>query len=175
MWPIAATRSSKSSNDKDEQALLPLSGDLEFSGEELHRKASDCRGAFLCFLPACVAGALGFAAGILWKDQSPSLSCVYMDCRFRLNFYHRHQARLAMALGDLHAPRLDIYLPLNPYSAPILHDIDFQLSTKTFNGSFFNQTPFRQPAGVIVDAAWESLGVDCKAGVMSTRLLTDNI
>lgn len=32
----------------------------------------------------------------------------------------------------------------------------------SFNGSFFNQTAYRGPAGPDTDAVWSSLGTDCK-------------
>jgi hypothetical protein len=47
--------------------------------------------------------------------------------------------------------------------APILHDLDLELRTLQFNGSFLHANIFRQPAGPDVDAAWESLGINCQS------------
>lgn len=45
--------------------------------------------------------------------------------------------------------------------APLLEDVNINFLEKTFNGSLFKANDFRQSAGPVVDAAWESLGVDC--------------
>ncbi|KAH8899461.1 hypothetical protein GQ53DRAFT_777139 [Thozetella sp. PMI_491] len=50
--------------------------------------------------------------------------------------------------------------------ASVLNQGGMRQSTKQFNGSFFKQTVFRQPAGPEVDDAWESLGCDCKPSVV---------
>lgn len=46
--------------------------------------------------------------------------------------------------------------------APLLEDIDITFEDVNFNGSFFKDTKFQLAAGPEVDAAWQSLGVDCK-------------
>lgn len=46
--------------------------------------------------------------------------------------------------------------------APILKEVDTSLHTVYFNGSFMKENAFRLNAGPEVDAAWESLGIDCK-------------
>jgi hypothetical protein len=46
-------------------------------------------------------------------------------------------------------------------AAPLLEDIDINFSTIRFNGSLLHENIFRKPASPEVDAAWQSLGVDC--------------
>ena len=46
--------------------------------------------------------------------------------------------------------------------APILKDVDTSLHYVTFNGSLLKENVFRQDAGPEVDAAWESIGVNCE-------------
>jgi hypothetical protein len=46
--------------------------------------------------------------------------------------------------------------------APILKDVDTSLHYVTFNGSLMKENAFRQDAGPEVDAAWESIGVNCE-------------
>ncbi|KAK3942791.1 tat pathway signal sequence [Diplogelasinospora grovesii] len=50
--------------------------------------------------------------------------------------------------------------------SPILHDLDLELRTVQFNGSFLHANIFRQPAGPDVDAAWESLGINYRPVVI---------
>ncbi|KAL9945488.1 hypothetical protein D7B24_003272 [Verticillium nonalfalfae] len=51
--------------------------------------------------------------------------------------------------------------------SPVLRDIDVTYSTKHFNGSFLKENIYRQKGSPEVDAAWEALGVDYRAGVIS--------
>lgn len=48
--------------------------------------------------------------------------------------------------------------------APILKEVDNDYHMVRFNGSFMKENVFRLPGGPEsrVDAAWESLGIDCK-------------
>lgn len=48
------------------------------------------------------------------------------------------------------------------FKAPILKDVDTSMKYVTFNGSLMKENVFRQEAGPEVDAAWESIGVNCK-------------
>jgi len=54
----------------------------------------------------------------------------------------------------------------NERYSPLEDDITIPPEAVQFNGSLFNANVFRQPAGPEVDAAWESLGVDYRAGVL---------
>lgn len=47
-------------------------------------------------------------------------------------------------------------------TAPIMKEVDMSYHMKNFNGSFLKVNAFRQDAGPEVDAAWDSLGVNCK-------------
>ncbi len=47
------------------------------------------------------------------------------------------------------------------FEAPILKDVDNSYHSVRFNGSFMKENVFRQIAGPEVDAAWESVGVNC--------------
>lgn len=46
--------------------------------------------------------------------------------------------------------------------APIMKDVGIQYEEVRFNGSLFLFNAYRMDAGPEVDAAWKSLGVDCK-------------
>lgn len=50
---------------------------------------------------------------------------------------------------------------LTVMAAPVLKEVDTSLHTVTFNGSLLKDNVFRLRAGPEVDAAWESLGVNC--------------
>jgi hypothetical protein len=57
---------------------------------------------------------------------------------------------------------VSLYLQqLTEILAPLMPDVDIFYDIVQFNGSLFKQNIFRQNAGPEVDAAWESLGVDC--------------
>jgi hypothetical protein len=43
-----------------------------------------------------------------------------------------------------------------------MEDVDISYQLVQFNGSLLKENVFRQSAGPEVDAAWESLGVDCE-------------
>ena len=46
--------------------------------------------------------------------------------------------------------------------APVLKDVEISYNTIRFNGSLFKENVYRQAAGPEVDAAWQSIGVDCE-------------
>ena len=47
-------------------------------------------------------------------------------------------------------------------AAPILKEVDTSLHAVRFNGSFMKENAFRLDAGPEVDAAWDSIGVNCE-------------
>ncbi|KAH8821828.1 hypothetical protein F5884DRAFT_769163 [Xylogone sp. PMI_703] len=51
--------------------------------------------------------------------------------------------------------------------SPVLKDVDISFHTVRFNGSLFKENIFRQDASPEVDKAWESLGVDYRAAIIS--------
>ncbi|KAF6807364.1 tat pathway signal sequence [Colletotrichum sojae] len=51
--------------------------------------------------------------------------------------------------------------------SPVLKDVDVKYDWKTFNGSFMQENVYRKEGSPEVDAAWEALGVDYRAGVIS--------
>ncbi|ORY71450.1 tat pathway signal sequence [Pseudomassariella vexata] len=51
--------------------------------------------------------------------------------------------------------------------SPVLTDVDIHYAMTPFNGSFMQETIHRRPHSPEVDAAWEALGVDYRAGVIS--------
>ncbi|KAG6008702.1 hypothetical protein E4U21_004057 [Claviceps maximensis] len=51
--------------------------------------------------------------------------------------------------------------------SPLLRDVRARYHTQVFNGSFMKQNIYRQKASPQVDKAWEELGVDYRAGVIS--------
>ncbi|KAF9877239.1 tat pathway signal sequence [Colletotrichum karsti] len=51
--------------------------------------------------------------------------------------------------------------------SPLLKDVDVRYDWKHFNGSFLEEDVFRKEGSPEVDAAWEALGVDYRAGVIS--------
>jgi len=53
--------------------------------------------------------------------------------------------------------------------APIFKDVEISYQKVWYNGSFLKANIFRQDAGPEVDAAWKSLGADCKLSRLSTQ------
>ncbi|TQN65623.1 Oxidase ustYa, partial [Colletotrichum shisoi] len=53
--------------------------------------------------------------------------------------------------------------------SPVLQNVDVKYDWKHFNGSFMQEDVFRKEASPEVDAAWESMGVDYRAGVISNE------
>lgn len=45
--------------------------------------------------------------------------------------------------------------------ATVMREVRIQYTLEGFNGSLLKENVFRQDAGPEVDAAWESLGVNC--------------
>lgn len=52
--------------------------------------------------------------------------------------------------------------------ATVMKEVGIQYSLLEFNGSLLKENIFRQDAGPDVDAAWESLGVNCLSSNGST-------
>lgn len=48
------------------------------------------------------------------------------------------------------------------YPAQIMKDVDMSYHLVTFNGSFMHENVFRRAGSPEVDAAWESIGVNCE-------------
>ncbi|KAH7153330.1 hypothetical protein EDB81DRAFT_648860 [Dactylonectria macrodidyma] len=51
--------------------------------------------------------------------------------------------------------------------SPLLDDVEIKYEWKTFDGNFMEENIYRQNASKKVDAAWEALGVDYRAGIIS--------
>ncbi|POS71687.1 hypothetical protein DHEL01_v209921 [Diaporthe helianthi] len=51
--------------------------------------------------------------------------------------------------------------------SPVLEDVDIKYDFVQYNGSFLEETIYRQRASPAVDEAWEALGVNARAGVIS--------
>ncbi|KAL7782789.1 hypothetical protein V8C37DRAFT_413846 [Trichoderma ceciliae] len=51
--------------------------------------------------------------------------------------------------------------------SPLLDDVQIQYRIKEFNGSFMEEDIYRQVGSAEVDKAWEDLGADYRAGVIS--------
>ncbi|KAF3765436.1 hypothetical protein M406DRAFT_355917 [Cryphonectria parasitica EP155] len=51
--------------------------------------------------------------------------------------------------------------------SPVIQDVDVKYDTQLFNGSLMKEDIYRQGAGPEVDAAWEALGVDYRAAIIS--------
>ncbi|EHK49327.1 hypothetical protein TRIATDRAFT_49480 [Trichoderma atroviride IMI 206040] len=51
--------------------------------------------------------------------------------------------------------------------SPLVRDVAIQYDGKEFNGSFMNENIYRQVGSPEVDKAWEDLGVNYRAGVIS--------
>ncbi|CAK7568010.1 MAG: hypothetical protein SEPTF4163_005988 [Sporothrix epigloea] len=71
----------------------------------------------------------------------------------------RHRALMQQSL-DTHCAAHTVQ-----YS-PLLDEVTIQYAPVTFNGSFLQETVYRRPAAPEVDAAWEALGVNYRAGVI---------
>ncbi|OAA59159.1 hypothetical protein SPI_06361 [Niveomyces insectorum RCEF 264] len=50
--------------------------------------------------------------------------------------------------------------------SPLLDDVDIHYAPVHFDGSFMEENEYRRPGAPDVDAAWEALGVDYRAGVI---------
>ena len=64
-------------------------------------------------------------------------------------------------------------LVADPIIAPIMEDIDISYDVIRYSGSLMHENIFRQTGSPEVDAAWESLGIDCKSSVPSRALVSD--
>lgn len=53
--------------------------------------------------------------------------------------------------------------------SPVLRDVGIRYEWKEFNGSFMSENIYRKEGSPEVDAAWEALGVDYRAGPISTE------
>ncbi|KAM0428614.1 hypothetical protein ACHAPT_006975 [Fusarium lateritium] len=53
--------------------------------------------------------------------------------------------------------------------SPLLDDVSIKYKTQPFDGNFMHENVFRRNASPEVDAAWESLGVDARPGVISYK------
>ncbi|KHN94754.1 uncharacterized protein MAM_07350 [Metarhizium album ARSEF 1941] len=51
--------------------------------------------------------------------------------------------------------------------SPVLRDVAVSYETQVFNGSFMRENIYRQQGSPEVDEAWEDLGVDYRAGIIS--------
>ncbi|OAQ69844.1 hypothetical protein VFPPC_02419 [Pochonia chlamydosporia 170] len=51
--------------------------------------------------------------------------------------------------------------------SPVLRDVNVKYETRLFNGSFMKENIYRRPGSTEVDQAWEDLGVDYRAGIIS--------
>ncbi|KAG8413451.1 hypothetical protein J3459_015397 [Metarhizium acridum] len=51
--------------------------------------------------------------------------------------------------------------------SPVLRDVSVKYETQVFNGSFMRENIYRQQGSPEVDKAWEDLGVDYRAGIIS--------
>ncbi|CAG9948851.1 unnamed protein product [Clonostachys rosea f. rosea IK726] len=51
--------------------------------------------------------------------------------------------------------------------SPLLRDTSITYKSHTFDGSFMNENIYRQQGSPEVDAAWEALGVNSRAGIIS--------
>lgn len=50
-----------------------------------------------------------------------------------------------------------------PQESPLMRDLEILYQERRFNGSLLKENIYRQTASPTVDAAWEALGVNCKA------------
>ncbi|KAK8066242.1 hypothetical protein PG997_012989 [Apiospora hydei] len=77
---------------------------------------------------------------------------------------------VSAVLGAMLASRnVDLDSKCSAYTSqysPVLKDVKIKYDMVSFNGSFKAQTIYRQNASPEVDAAWEALGLDSRAGVI---------
>ncbi|TVY67479.1 Oxidase ustYa [Lachnellula suecica] len=67
----------------------------------------------------------------------------------------------------LSEPTSQQYLEHVQKYSPILKEVDTSMHMVQFNGSFMKENAFRQGAGPEVDAAWDSIGVNCTSFLLS--------
>lgn len=58
-------------------------------------------------------------------------------------------------------PRIQTLSKILIPPAPVIKDVDITYTVQRFNGSLLKENIFRQDASPEVDAAWESLGINC--------------
>ncbi|WYZ38119.1 hypothetical protein EsH8_III_000033 [Colletotrichum jinshuiense] len=89
-------------------------------------------------------------------------------------------ATAVLIVSNFLSARFGLYLATNVSAAldgacaahttqwsPLLKEVDVKYDWKHFNGSFMKQDIYRKEASPEVDAAWEAMGVDYRAGVIS--------
>ena len=72
-----------------------------------------------------------------------------------------HQLHSKLLYVDFRSA-LEKFKFLTQDTAPVVKDLTISYQKVWFNGSFLKANIFRQDAGPEVDAAWKSLGADCK-------------
>ena len=87
------------------------------------------------------------------------------------SFSIRHTSQYCESLPSLEIVTKKPYALLLKAAAPILDEVHVEYSEVRFNGSLLRSNVFRQHAGPEVDAAWKSLGADCR----STCLLSPSL
>lgn len=102
-------------------------------------------------IPSITTGFLGFYLGRVSRDLDRA--CAAYTTQYCKSFFS-HQS-------------------LNPTAhkafslAPVLKDVKVQYAYTEFNGTFMKEDVYRRKGSPEVDAAWEALGVDYRAGVIS--------
>ncbi|KAL0943163.1 tat pathway signal sequence [Colletotrichum truncatum] len=76
-------------------------------------------------------------------------------------------ARVGAHVGSSRAKLNSVCAAHTTQWSPVLKEVDVKYDWKSFNGSFLEEDVYRQQGSPEVDAAWEALGVDYRAGVIS--------
>ncbi|EME84287.1 uncharacterized protein MYCFIDRAFT_195383 [Pseudocercospora fijiensis CIRAD86] len=61
------------------------------------------------------------------------------------------------------SPEVDSCIKKTAAASPVTRDLDITYHIQQFNGSFMEENVYRRKGSPEVDAAWEALGVNCRA------------
>lgn len=107
---------------------------------------------FLQFTALAIVFLIGALFGFFWRADLDGLCGRHVSQYCKSKVY---QSTLIKYDGILH------------FLAPIVNDLDVKYNLESFHGSLLKESIFRQDASLEVDAAWESLGVNCASFITS--------
>lgn len=135
------------SDESDEEDSLPRHS----TSKEQNERSNFCK---LLKRSACMlvvlAAACGFSfwAGTYMSARQPSLDGVCAK-------YTNHWCKRPRSTNLRYSNSTKII-------APLVRDVAIRYEDKEFNGSFMNESIYRQAGSPEVDKAWEDLGVNCE-------------
>lgn len=146
------------SDESDEEDSLPRHSASKEQNERSGFRKLLKRSACMLIMLAVACG-LSFWAGTYMPARQPTLDGVCAK-------YTNHWCKISRNT-DLQ------YSNSAKFIAPLVRDIAIRYEDKEFNGSFMNESIYRQAGSPEVDKAWEDLGVNCEyKGTIKLRYCT---